>query len=160
MPKLAEALVERKGLQERLTRLQGRLAANAKVQEGETPSEPPASLVEQARQVMADIKRLTLQINATNFHAVLPGSSDGTTLMQAIAERDRLCQERKVLEALSHAANVEPVRGFGVTKNEVKWRATVDVAGLQKDIEAISQNYRLLDTRIQEANWLTDLIQN
>src|SRR5579859_7761674 len=69
MPKLAEALVERKGLQERLTRLQGRLAANAKVQEGETPSEPPASLVEQARQVMADIKRLTLQINATHSDA-------------------------------------------------------------------------------------------
>ncbi len=160
MPKLAEALVERKGLHERLTRLQGRLAANAKVQEGETPAEPPAALLDEARQVMSDIKRLTMQINTTNTRTALPGSSDGTTLMQAIAERDRLAQERKVLEGLCSAAYVEPFRGYGVTKSEVKWRATVDAASLQNELNAIFQNYRLLDTQIQEANWLTELIQD
>ena len=160
MPKLAEALVERKGLQERLVRLQARISANAKVQEGDTPDEPPAGLVEEARQVIADIKRLTMQINFTNLHTTLPGGTDSVNLMEAIAERDRLCQERKMLEVLGNSARIEPNRGYAVTRNEIKWRATVDVAEIQKEIDSVSQSYRMLDTRIQEANWLTDLIQN
>jgi len=31
--------------------------------------------------------------------------------MEAIAERDRLCQERKLLETLGSSARVEPNRG-------------------------------------------------
>jgi hypothetical protein len=160
MPKLAEALVERKALQERLARLHTRLAASAKVQEGDTPAEQPGELIEEARRILADIKRLTMRINFTNLRASIPGSSDGISLMEAIAERDRLRDERNLLEQLGNAARVEPNRGYGVTRNEIKWRSTVDVADLQKQIDALSQSYRLLDTRIQEANWLTDLIQN
>lgn len=160
MPKLAEALVERKALQERLNRLHVRLAANAKVQEGDTPDEAPAALIDEARQVLGEMKRLTMLINLTNMQTALPGSSDGTTLMGAIAERDRLVLERKVMEQVSNAARVESNRVYGVTRNEVKWRSTVDVAAIYKEIDALSQSYRLLDTRIQEANWLTDLIQN
>ena len=160
MPKLAEALVQRKGLQERLNRLHVRLAANARVQEGDSPDEPPAALIDEARQVLDEMKRLTMLINLTNMQTVLPGSGDGTTLMEAIAERDRLVLERKVMEQVSNAARIEPNRVYGATRNEVKWRSTVDVAAIQKEIDALSQSYRLLDTRIQEANWLTDLIQN
>jgi len=165
MPKLAEALVERKGLQERLTRLHTRLAASAKVQEGDNPVEQPGELIEEARRILADIKRLTMQINFTNLQTALPGNTDsgigdGTSLMAAIAERDRLRDERTLLDQLGNAARLEPNRGYGVTRNEIKWRSTVDVADIQKQIDALSQSYRLLDTRIQEANWLTDLIQN
>ena len=165
MPKLAEALVERKSLQDRLTRLHVRLAANAKVQEGETPDEPPAGLLEEARQILAQMKQITIDINFTNSQTTLPGSPDSSpgsstvSLMEAIAERDRLAHERKLLEQLGNAARVAPTPGYGVTRNEIKWRPTVDVAAIQKEIDAVSQSYRLLDTRIQEANWLTDLIQ-
>jgi hypothetical protein len=160
MPKLAEALVERKALQERLTRLHTRLAASAKVQEGDKPAEQPGALIEEAGRVLVDIKRLTTAINRTNMQAALPGSTDGTSLMEAIAERDRLRDERHTLEQLNQAARIEPNRGYGMTRNEIKWKATIDVADLQKQIDALSQSYRLLDTRIQEANWSIDLIQN
>jgi len=160
MPKLAEALVQRKALQERLNRLHLRLAASAKVQEGETPDEQPTALIDEAKQVLDDMKRLTLHINLTNIQTRLPGNGEGPTLMEAIAERDRLVMERRLLEQLGSAARFEPNRAYGVTRNEIKWRSTVDVAAIQKEIDALSQSYRLLDTRIQEANWLTDLIQN
>jgi hypothetical protein len=160
MPKLAEALVERKALQERLTRLHARLAASARVQEGDSPAEQPGALIEEAGRVLADIKRLTIAINRTNLQAALPGSTDGSSLMEAIAERDRLRDERHALEQLNEAARIEPNRGYGMTRNEIKWKATIDVADLQKQIDALSQSYRLLDTRIQEANWSIDLIQN
>ena len=167
MPKLAEALVERKALQERLTRLHGRLAANAKTQEGETPDEPPAGLLDEARQVLQQVKRITIDINVTNTRTLLSKDSTedsagtpSTSLMEAIAERDRLAGERKLLEQLSNAAHVGPHPAYGATRNEIKWRPTVDVAAIQKEIDAVSESYRRLDTRIQEANWLTDLIQN
>ena len=44
---LAEALVERKGLKERLDKLKVRLAVNARVQEGDTPTETPETLLAQ-----------------------------------------------------------------------------------------------------------------
>ena len=65
----------------------------------------------------------------------------------------------KAVVANRNSARVAPHPGFGATRNEIKWRPTVDVAAIQKEIDAVSQSYRLLDTRIQEANWLTDLIQ-
>jgi len=158
MPKLAEALVQRKGLQEQLQRLCSRLTASAKVQEGEHPDEQPDGLLDEVRGILAEIKRLTIEINKTNMASTLP--NDSLTLMEAIAERDRLAQERNLLVQFSNAARVEPTRGYGVTRNEVKWKSTVNLSELQKEIDAAFQSYRLLDTRIQEANWLTDLIQN
>ncbi len=104
MPKLAEALVERKGLQQKLGRLQARLAASAKVQEGETPAENPGELLEEARRALADIHRLTVAINRTNMQVSLPGSDGAMSLMEAIAERDRLSGDRHVLEQLNNAA--------------------------------------------------------
>ncbi len=161
MTKLAEALVERKSLQQQFARLCERLKASARVQEGDSPDESPAALIEEARQVLDQIKRLTIRINRTNMVAALPdGAGQSLTMMEAIAERDRLHGEKTLLEQLSSAARVEPTRGYAMTRNEVKWRATVDVAAMQKQIDAVSKEYRLLDTRIQEANWLNDLIQN
>ncbi len=160
MPKLAEALVERKSLQQKLARLHTRLTVSAKVQEGETPAENPGELLEEARHVLADIYRLTVAINQTNIQVSLPGGDGSMSLMEAIAERDRLGSEQHVLEQLNNAACIEPTRGYGMTRNEIKWKATVNVADIQNQIDTLSQNYRLLDTRIQEANWQIELIQN
>src|SRR5512141_1361549 len=112
MPKLAEALVERKGLQQKLARLQARLAACAKVQEGDSPAENPGDLLDEARHVLADIHRLTVAINRTKMQVSLPGSNGemSMSLMEAIAERDRLLGERHVLEQLNNAASLEPNR--------------------------------------------------
>ena len=91
---------------------------------------------------------------------MLPGEP-GTTLMEAIAERDRLRAERAMLERLGNAARLDMGRsGFAVTRSEIKWRSTVDVADVQKQIDALSKAYRQLDTRIQEANWLVELLQD
>lgn len=161
MPKLAEALVERKGLHQKFQRLCQRLVANAKVQEGDQPDEPPGTLLQEAREILAEMKRLNIQINRTNIETKLPGSEDSISLMDAIAERDRLQQERQMLEQLWQAARLDNTQrmSYGATRNEVKWRSTIDVAEVQKQIDEVSKNYRLLDTRIQEANWLTDFIQ-
>lgn len=167
MPKLAEALAERKGLQDRLIRLQQRLTACAKVQEGDQPAEMPADLLSEAERTSAEIKRLTIAINRTNSQSRLtdpatpPGERDtngiSQTIMEAIAERDRLQSQRQTLDLLSQAARPE-ARSYGATRNEIKWRPTVDIAVLQAQIDQVAQAYRALDTQIQAANWFTELI--
>ena len=168
MPKLAEALAERKSLQDRLGRLQARLTVSAKVQEGDQPAEAPADLLTEVEHTLTAIKRLTIAINRTNSQTFLadptgavsaPGSTgEGQTIMEAIAERDRLQSHKQVLDTLSNAVRLD-THGFSVTRNEIKWRPTVDVAALQTQIDQVAQTYRALDTQIQAANWSTELIE-
>jgi hypothetical protein len=167
MPKLAEALAERKSLQDRLARLQARLTANAKVQEGDQPAESPTELLTEVERTLTAIKRLTIAINRTNSQTFMTDPSgavkeagstgDSQTIMEAIAERDRLQSHKQVLDTLSNAVRLE-THGFSVTRNEIKWRPTVDVAALQGQIDRVAQTYRALDTQIQAANWSTELI--
>ena len=64
--KLATALSERADLQNRLSELGGRLNRNAKVQEGEEPSESPDALMEEADRVISRLEELMARINLTN----------------------------------------------------------------------------------------------
>ena len=38
-------------------------------------------------------------------------------------------------------------------------KLAVDVKALQKKVDALSRDYRILDNRIQAANWTADLIE-
>lgn len=156
--KLAEALIERKALKEKIARLRERLVENAKVQEGDLPQEDPRALLAELDSAAADLKRLTTQINATNIRT--PLRPDGTeTLMDAVAQRDILALKRNILQQLVGAATISRERGFAVTRSEIKFRPTVDVAALQKDIDALAKEYRELDTLIQTRNFETELLE-
>jgi hypothetical protein len=156
--KLAEALIERKALKEKIARLRARLAENAKVQEGDQPQEDPRALLREVDDALRELHALIVRINATNIRTPL---SDGMriTLMQAIAERDVLALKRAVLQQVVDAATVTRERGFAITRSEIKFRPTVEVAELQKDIDALAKEYRELDTRIQTRNFETELAE-
>jgi hypothetical protein len=154
--KLAEALIERKALKEKIARLRARLAENAKVQEGDQPQEDPRALLREVDDALRELHALIVRINATNIRTPL---SDGITLMQAIAERDVLALKRAVLQQVVDAATVTRERGFAITRSEIKFRPTVEVAELQKDIDALAKEYRELDTRIQTRNFETELAE-
>jgi len=44
------------------------------------------------------------------------------------------------------------------TRSEVKFFSTIDVGELQTQMDRMSRQYRELDTKIQQANWNTELI--
>ena len=73
--KLAEALIERADVQRHLAQLQSRLLQNAQYQEGESPAEDPAALLDEYRRANEALHRLIVQINLANQRAVL---ADGT----------------------------------------------------------------------------------
>ena len=148
--KLAEALVERKAAQEKISELHERLQRVVLVQEGEAPAEDPATLRRELAEVAERITALIIAINRTNITVRI---ADGRSIMEAIAERDVLRHRVGVLDAVRGAAS-QPFRQRGA---EIRLVSTVDVAALQRERDGLAKRQREVDTMIQEANWSHDL---
>lgn len=151
--KLAEALLERKQAKARLAELRKRLADSVLVQEGDRPAEDPEALLREMEEIAERLRLLTVRINDTN---VTGGIEGGQTLMEAIAERDRLDQLHEIYRHTAGQATPQRDR-FG--RHEIRFVATVNAAGLHRRADAIARERRQLDVRIQEANWRIDLIE-
>ena len=150
--KLAEALIQRADHRKRLDQLRERLVRVARVQEGDAPPEDPATLLAEMDRTAAALTSLIQRINRTNSTTPL---DDGRTIADAIAERDTLRLRHTILTTLLQAASIKQDR---LTKSEVRFQRTVDVVALQQQTDDLTQAYRELDTKIQAANWLVDLI--
>ncbi|MBK7219586.1 MAG: DIP1984 family protein [Candidatus Promineofilum sp.] len=150
--KLAEALIQRADHRKRLDQLRERLLRVARVQEGDEPAEDPAALLAETERTAAGLTRLIQRINRTNSTTPL---DDGRTIADAIAERDTLQLRHSIVTALIQAAIIKQDR---FTKSEVRFRSSVDIVALQRQADNLAQAYRELDTKIQAANWLVDLI--
>lgn len=149
--KLAEALLLRADQQKKIASLKERIVANAVVQEGEAPHEPPDELLKEAFGVVSELEELVTRINQTNLAAKL---ADGRSLTEAIARRDALAQKHALLTAAIAGCRKEPER-YGV--REIKWKATFDVVKLQKQADDLAKNLRELNAQIQQANWSAEL---
>ena len=64
--KLAEALIQRKAMLEKIESLRGRIVDNAKVQEGDRPGEDPLALLGELEGMVDELGRLIVRINETN----------------------------------------------------------------------------------------------
>jgi len=151
--KLAEALILRADLQKRIDQLRVRLNNNAKVQENDEPSEKPEDLLNELDSNINQLKVLIKQINKTNCVTV----SNGQTLADLIAERDTLTLKSNILRGFLNIAG-QKVNLYSTT--EIKIMSTVDVPALQKELDLLSKKIRETDTELQQANWLTELIED
>jgi hypothetical protein len=149
--KLAEALILRADYQRRIEQLKDRIQRNAKAQEGDQPSEDPNGLLEELERVAGDLMAMIQRINATNANTFF---QQGETLADTLAKRDVLKLRMEAYRALTRAATVTQER---YSRSEVKFNSAVNVVEIQKRADALAKEYRELDAKIQEANWLTDL---
>ena len=150
--KLAEALIQRADHRKRLDQLKERLLRVARVQEGDVPAEDPALLLAEVERTAVGLTRLIQRINRTNSTTAL---DDGRTIADAIAERDTLQLRHAIVTSLIQAAIIKQDR---FTKSEVRFHSTVDIVTLQRQADNLAQAYRELDTKIQAANWLVEVI--
>lgn len=149
--KLAEALLLRSEYQKKIDSLQQRIFANLKVQENEKPHEDPNSLLAEAMDLHDALCLIIKKINKKNNEIKL---ANGQTIAEALADRDMLMKKRQMLANIT--ANAEQ-RDFRLTHTEVKIYTTVDIGKIQKEIDSISQQFRQIDTQIQEQNWAGDV---
>ncbi|XID92306.1 DIP1984 family protein [Paenibacillaceae bacterium WGS1546] len=152
--KLAEALVLRADSQKKIAQLRQRIERVVKVQEGETPAEDPSALLAELEQTLDEQINWIKRINRTN---ALTPFEEGLSLSDALAERDRMMQHRKLLSDVLEQASIKQDR---FSRSEVKYERTVDVVQIQAKVDALSKAYREYDFRIQELNWRTDLIED
>ncbi len=151
--KLAEALMERKAIKTRMEDLKRRIYQSAKVQEGDKPIEEPLALMNELEHERARLEEIIIRINRTNYQALLPGGD--MTLMEAIVKKDMLNYLHMIHINLADKATPVHER---LSAREIKFVPTVDVAEIRSKADKIAQEYRLLDAKIQEANWKTELI--
>ena len=149
--KLAEALQERADLNRKIGQLADRLEANARVQEGEKPTEDPVSLLAELDECIARLEELTVRINRTNCQTEIGGA----TLTELIAKKD--CLNLKIR---TYRNFVQQARNLTsrATRSEIKIFSTVDIPPLQKRIDEMSKELRLTDNQLQQANWTVDLL--
>ncbi len=141
---------QRADLQKRIAQLRERLANNVKVQEGDQPAEKPEDLFKELEGSLNQLKELIVRINRTNQETVW----EGMTLTEMIAGKDVLSMHLGALRATLEAANVRSDR---YSRNEIKFVRTIDVNDLQKKVDDLSKDLRELDSKLQQANWMTDL---
>ena len=101
---------------------------------------------------MEEHERLVVRVNRTNLAVTLP---DGRSLTEAIAHRDALGSRITMVRKLIVAASTSETRGM---RTEIRFVATVDVGGLQREADLLSKEHRELDTAIQSVNWAAELL--
>ena len=151
--KLAEALLLRADIQKKLASLQTRAQRYAVVQEGETPAEEPRAILQQVEGVAEELQRLVFAINRANLKHKI---ASGETITESLARRDCLAQRHSILQSVVDVCAKPPDR-YGM--KEIRWVTTVDVAGLQRQVDDLAKQIRELNAAIQEAGWQVELKQ-
>lgn len=149
--KLAEALQERADLRRVIGQLETRIVNNARIAEGTTPTEDPAELIRTLDGAMDRLAALITAINGTNSVTVV----DGRSLTEWIAQRDTLKEKIEIYRRLVNEASEVTRR---MTHSEIRIVPAVDVPTLNRQTDKMAKELRLMDNRIQAANWTTELI--
>ena len=140
--KLAEALILRADCPKRFRQLKERLLAVVKLQEGDEQLENPQELIKELELVAQEFTRLIKNINKTNSTVKF---EKGKTISDALAERDILKLRREMFEEVIDKAKIDPGR---YSHSEVKFVVTVNVQKIYRQIEALSKDYRELDSKL------------
>ena len=95
---------------------------------------------------------LIVKINRTNTLSKI----DGISLVELIAKKDTLSQKSGILREFIEIAS-QKVDLYSTT--EIKVFSTVNVSEQQKKLDKLSKEIRETDTKLQQANWTIDLIE-
>ena len=150
--KIAEALILRADIQKRIAQLKTRLNNNAKVQENEEPAENPELLLTELENLISQLNDLIVKINRTNTLSKI----DGISLVELIAKKDTLSQKAGILREFIEIAS-QKVNLYSTT--EIKVFSMINVSELQKKLDKLSKEIRETDTKLQQANWTIDLVE-
>lgn len=143
----------RKDLKTRISQLESRLQNTVLVQEGEEPMEEPKELFAELKACLKKLEYYIFQINVTNMQVT---ADDGRLMTRLLAEREALGRHISLLRKILETASGKNMR---YSRMEIKTIPTIDVKALQKQVDNLSQQYRLLDIQIQTLNFMHDLVE-
>lgn len=155
--KLAEALRLRKDYLSRLKQLESRISDNCSVQQDDEPSENPNELVDDYLKLSAELSSLVCHINLSNTRIkfVFGNYEEPRSMTEALAEREEL---KRNVEIMRSVASNGVIRRDMYSRSEIKFVSTVKVKEYQQKVDKLAQELRILDTKIQEQNWLSNMV--
>ncbi len=150
--KLAEALIERADIKQKIAIINDRIYNNAKIQEGTKPNEDIGTLLKELDEKLDRYNYLIVHINKTNE---LTTGRSGETISAMIAKRDVLNEKLKAYSRLVDSGSAVINR---ISHSEIRILPSFNVSNAQKVLDKISEQIRITDTAIQELNWVTELL--
>jgi hypothetical protein len=150
--KLAEALLIKAEYEERLESLRTRLRVSARVQDGNFPPEDPETLLADVQTCLDNLASLNKRISITQSQTLLASRQ---TLADAIIDQEILVKKQSIYQSIVEAGTIPP---DAYQSSNMRWLVTVNIAGLNRRIEEIAKEYRLLETEIQKVSWSTKLV--
>ena len=150
--KLAVALQERADLNIKIEDLKGRLNRNILVQEGEKPAEDPKDLKKELDSCINRLEYLIAAINKTNCETKV----DGKSITELLARKDALQVKSSTYRDSVYVGSSNTDRA---RSTEIKIVPVIDVKSWQKEADETAKEIRLIDNKIQETNWTTELIE-
>src|SRR5690625_3731192 len=145
--KLAEGLLLRADLIKKIDHLQNRSRPVLIVSNDRVPQEDPNKLLAQLRNAIQELETVIVRIDKTNNETYIVGEG---LLMEALAKRDALKMLSEKLRNIRYGAQVN-------NTGDTELKTTIDIKKLQIEVDQAGRAFRELDSKIQEANWLTEL---
>ena len=149
--KLAEALLLRRDLNNRLFQLRNEISSSVLVQEGDTLDRSITELFKEYDEINQQYSELVVAINRKNAAASLADSA--LLLMEALEQREQLRRKHALLTQALEETKAAPRMG----RNEIRLVRTIDTKTLTEQLNATAKQLRELDGKIQQTNWLVDL---
>lgn len=149
--KLAEALLLRRDLNNRLFQLRNEISSNVLVQEGDTLDRSITELFKEYDEINQQYSELVVAINRKNATASVADSA--LLLMEALERREQLRRKHALLTQALDETKAAPRMG----RNEIRLVRTIDTKTLTEQLNATAKQLRELDGKIQQTNWLVDL---
>ena len=149
--KLAEALLLRRDLNNRLFQLRNEISSSVLVQEGDTLDRSITELFKEYDEINQQYSELVVAINRKNATASLADSA--LLLMEALEQREQLRRKHALLTQALYETKAAPRMG----RNEIRLVRTIDTKTLTEQLNTTAKQLRELDGKIQQTNWLVDL---
>lgn len=149
--KLAEALIVRRDLQNKLNELQNTLINSALIEEGDTLDIPIKDLLAEYEAVGQQLSQLVVQINQRNQEIKVADSND--SLQVILEKRENLRRRHNLYTQIIEATGAN--RRYG--RNEIKMTRTVNLKEMTALLDQVAKEIRETDALIQQTNWLQDL---
>ena len=151
--KLAEALLLKEDLQNRLNHLQKRIHSNVTVQEGDSITENPNLLIKEALRINEELFSLIKRIHVTNANSK---AISGQPIMNLLMQHDLLKEHHRILQEAINSCH-SPLSDNN--RQDIRWIKMISVADLQKQADDVNLQIMKSRIEIQSSNWKIELLE-
>lgn len=149
--KLAEILLHRTELNEKLKSIGSRLYFNLKIQEGDKATEDPNALI---NELFAVGNQLTVIQNKIDIANSINLTSKNRSILEALSEREIL---KKVYSKLHSGTSLVTETEARYSRRDIRNIKTIEVKAYRDYLEHTLSKLRAVETEILAANWQIDI---